>query len=560
MKNKCNILLFFIALAFSLVATGAVNDKETVAVYVTGGREEGANDILSASLKEAITKSKDYVAVERTTLFLQQLQKEQKYQMSGNVDYDIARLGKQSGAKYVCVAEIMSTSSGDFVTARLIGVESASVVATADGAEKITDIETLMHVSETIATQLVQDAAQSQSSKSKECVAVYVSGIGDEEETNKILGIKLVSAITKSVQYAAMERTDAFLKQLRNEQDYQTSGNVDDSQLAALGKQFGVQYVCAAKVSKAYGSKVLTASLIDVETAQVIVISKAALSSSDINSLISVTQKISKDIAGKTVAEVEAEAKAKAKEEAKAREKAETEAKMEAIKKQAFESITQNMVYVQGGTFTMGCTFDQESDCDSDEKPSRRITVNSFHISKYEVTQGLWEFVMENNPSFFKGYNRPVECVSWDDVQEFIHKLNAMTGKNYRLPTEAEWEYAARGGMQSRNYKYSGSNIIDEVAWYYDNSGSETHSVGTKKANELGIYDMSGNVYEWCQDWYDKYSKRTQINPQGSSNGSNRVIRGGNVYFNENYCRVANRHRKNPNGCDNDIGFRVVLP
>jgi formylglycine-generating enzyme required for sulfatase activity len=529
--------LIFCALAIA-AAAGAVKAKETVAVYVTGGQEEGANDMLSASLKEAITKSRDYVAVERTASFLQQLQREQKYQKSGNVDdSDIARLGKQSGAKYVCVAEMMPVSGGDFVTARLIGVESASVIATADGADKITDLEALMRVSETIAAQLLQDAAQNRTGRSKARVAVYVTGTDDGDGTNKILGIKLVSAITKSAQYAAMERTGAFLKQLRSEQSYQASGNVNDNQLAKLGRQFGVEYVCAAKVSKAYGSKALTVSLIDVETAEVTAISKAALSASDISSLISITQKISREIAGKTTAEVAAEE----------------------AKKRAIESLSSSMVFVQGGTFRMGCTQEQQGSCESDET-LHSVTVSSFSIGKYEVTQAQWKLIMGSNPSKFQGDNLPVENVSWHDAQEFIARLNDTTGKRYRLPTETEWEYAARGGAKSRGYKYSGSHNLNSVAWFEDNSGYSTHPVGSKLPNELGIYDMSGNVYEWCSDGYDSYPASAQQDPVGAGSGSYRVIRGGCRGSSATDCRVAYRSFKSPGSRYSLFGFRVVLP
>jgi len=213
------------------------------------------------------------------------------------------------------------------------------------------------------------------------------------------------------------------------------------------------------------------------------------------------------------------------------------------------------MVFVKGGTFKMGY-----HNGDSDEKPVHRVTVSDFYIGKYEVTQKQWRAIMGNNPSYFKGDNLPVENVSWDDVQEFLKKLNTKTGKHYRLPTEAEWEYAARGGVKSRGYEYAGSNNIDEVAWYDGNSGNKTHPVGTKKPNELSIYDMSGNVWEWCHDWYatNYYRNSPHYNPQGPSNGDSRVLRGGSWDYDAGNCRVANRYGDYPGYSDGNDGFRVA--
>ena len=186
------------------------------------------------------------------------------------------------------------------------------------------------------------------------------------------------------------------------------------------------------------------------------------------------------------------------------------------------------MVFVKGGTFIMGCTSEQGSDCDADEKPVHQVTLGDFHIGKYEVTQQEWQEVMGSNPSDFKNCDQcPVEKVSWDDIQQFLTRLKAKNGKTYRLPTEAEWEYAARGEASCRGYKYAGGNEPGNVAWYGDNSGSKAHPVGQKKANELGLHDMSGNGWEWCQDWYGDYSSEAQNNPKGPGNGDRRVLRGG---------------------------------
>ena len=223
------------------------------------------------------------------------------------------------------------------------------------------------------------------------------------------------------------------------------------------------------------------------------------------------------------------------------------------------DGINIDMVRVEARTFTMGATPEMENPFDW-EKPTHQVTLtNDYYIGKYEVTQALWQAVMGNNPSKFNGDNLPVENVSWNDCQEFISKLNRITGKTFRLPTEAEWEYAARGGKKSKGYQFSGSNNISDVAWYKDNSGSKTHAVGSKQANELGIYDMSGNVFEWCQDWFGSYSSSSQVNPISANSGSLRVIRGGSWNFNASFCRSSYRYGHSPDLRYDDLGLRLVL-
>ena len=243
------------------------------------------------------------------------------------------------------------------------------------------------------------------------------------------------------------------------------------------------------------------------------------------------------------------------------------------------------MVFVQGGTFTMGATEDQgTSDPYDDEYPSHQVTVSDFYIGKYEVTQQLWEYVMNysgtaadgstmsaydsdvwlgDDPSseYGVGPYYPAYYVSWEDIVNiFIPRLNKITGKTFRLPTEAEWEYAARGGNKNKGYKYSGSNTIGDVAWYNSNSSAMTHQVGTKAPNELGLYDMSGNVWECCSDWYDEnyYSSSPSNNPTGPSSGSYRVDRGGSWGNNARSCRVSYRDRSTPDYRDCYYGFRLV--
>ena len=213
------------------------------------------------------------------------------------------------------------------------------------------------------------------------------------------------------------------------------------------------------------------------------------------------------------------------------------------------------MVAIKGGTFQMGSN---EGD---DEKPIHSVTVSDFSIGKTEVTQAQWVAIMGSNPSSFKGDNLPVEQVSWDDVQVFLGKLNVKTGKTYRLPTEAEWEYAARGGKDSQGYTYSGSNTIADVAEYDGNNNKSTKPVAGRKPNELGLYDMSGNVWEWCSDWYGEnyYASLLQNNPQGPSTGSNRVFRGGSWPDHASYCRVAIRGLVTPYYRSYNLGFRLAL-
>ena len=222
----------------------------------------------------------------------------------------------------------------------------------------------------------------------------------------------------------------------------------------------------------------------------------------------------------------------------------------------AFAQPKIEMVFVEGGTFQMGSETG-----DKDEVPVHTVTLSSFNMSKYEVTQSQWRAIMNTDPSFFKLCDEcPVEMVSWNNAQEFIQKLNAQSGKNYRLPTEAEWEYAAKGGKNSKGFAYSGSNIIDSIAWYKNNSSRVPHIVGTREPNELGIYDMSGNVSEWCKDSWSKYSSSVDINPAVDKGNRDRIIRGCSFYWDSDKCSNSNRDAGMPGTAYEGIGFRLVLP
>ena len=230
------------------------------------------------------------------------------------------------------------------------------------------------------------------------------------------------------------------------------------------------------------------------------------------------------------------------------------------------KGITFPMVLIEGGEFQMGSAADDEG-AYANERPVHPVYLDSFYMTEFPVVQEEWIAVMGKNPSKFKGAQRPVEQVSWKDVQEFIERLNNMTKKSYRLPSEAEWEYAARGGVhrQKESYLYAGSDKLKEVGWYRGNSDKETKEVGLKYPNELGLYDMSGNVWEWCNDLYDRnyYSdckeRGVGKNPQGPEKGVSRVFRGGGCFNDPQYCRVASRSYLEPANRDSNLGFRLAL-
>jgi len=217
-------------------------------------------------------------------------------------------------------------------------------------------------------------------------------------------------------------------------------------------------------------------------------------------------------------------------------------------------------IFVKGGCYDMGDTF---GDGESDEKPVHNVCISDLYMGKYEVTQEQWKTIMDSNPSDFSfcGNTCPVEMISWDDTQEFIQKLNSKTGKSYRLPTEAEWEYVARSGNKKEKYAGTSSDSdLDSYAWYNSNSYDETHPVGQKKPNGIGLYDMSGNVYEWCQDWFssDYYRKSPRNNPQGPSSDGNRVLRGGSWLNEQALLRVSDRNDEKPSVRHRRIGFRLL--
>lgn len=226
------------------------------------------------------------------------------------------------------------------------------------------------------------------------------------------------------------------------------------------------------------------------------------------------------------------------------------------------EGVEVKMVWVEGGTFTMGSNVTPKGVklTYALARPEHRVTVDGYWIGAHEVTQALWTAVMGDNPSKFRGDSLPVECVSWLEAQQFVMRLSQMTGKHFRLPSEAEWEYAARGGRE-KGFPYAGCerSQLDNYCWYCVNSDGCTHPVGRLNPNALGLYDMSGNVAEWCQDWVEAYSEEEQTNPRGPKTGENRVLRGGHYNSTSAACTVYDRGWYLPSGKYELYGLRVVM-
>ncbi len=361
-------------------------------------------------------------------------------------------------------------------------------------------------------------------------------------------------AVANAPGYEGYDR--AAFDVIMKEQNFQRSGAVKDADIRRLGEMAGVQYVLVTEASSDGDGFFILAKLLDVETGQY---GNAVNTFCDASgqAIYKASNELGAQLFGGSVS-------------------GNSGGGRPALRNQDFTEtafgLNMRMIFVEGGSFTMGCTSEQGSDCESDESPSRYVTVNSFYIGMLEVTQSQWEKVMgtsvyqqknKANPDWpmrGTGADYPMYYVSWDEAKEFCRRLSQQTGKTYRLPTEAEWEYAARGGKKNEGTKYSGSNYLGSVAWYTDNSNSSTHPCGTKQANALGIYDMSGNVWEWCEDWYGNYVSYDTNNPKGATTGQRRVLRGGSWYGNASNCRVAYRYFNSPDyRYYYDYGFRVVL-
>lgn len=364
--------------------------------------------------------------------------------------------------------------------------------------------------------------------------------------------------------YEGYNRVD--MAQITGEHNFQRTGYVSDSDIKKLGSMTGAQYVLIAEATNYDATHILVfANLVDVETGRVTNSSIPKVAGIDPGQMYKDCAEVAKSLLGITTSGSNTSSYGGSFNNS-------TPSYNSSANQDFTEDawgINMKMIWVEGGEFMMGCTSEQGS-CDDDEQNVRRVTVDGFYIGMLEVTQSQWEKVVGTNiytqknkageyNTYSVGPDYPMCYVSWEEATEFCRLLSNKTGRTYTLPTEAQWEYAARGGKKADGTKYAGSNMIDVVAWYTDNSSS-THPCGTKRANALGIYDMSGNVWEWCKDWYSSsYTSYDTNNPTGPSSGSYRVNRGGCWGSRASNCRVAYRARSSSGNRDSRTGFRVVL-
>ena len=357
--------------------------------------------------------------------------------------------------------------------------------------------------------------------------------------------------IVMSGRYEVIDRGN--MNKILGEQKFQLSGCASGECIVEAGQLLGVGKIVTGSIGLVGKTYYLSLSVINVETGKIENVSEDKCECR-LDDLIDSSKRLVKKLLGAQIAEIKSASETK-------------QPSSSPFSKGGYtDTPSIETVFVKGGCYQMGDTF---GDGNSDEKPVHEVCLDDFYIGKYEVTQGQWKAVMGNNPSSFSscGDNCPVENVNWNDIQDFITKLNQKTENNpqapfgkgeFRLPTEAEWEYAARSGGKSE--KYAGSNDIDSVAWYSSNSGSKTHSVGTKASNSLGIYDMSGNVWEWVNDWYSSsyYSESPKNNPKGLNSGSSRVLCGGSWYDLARFARATIRSYVAPDYRGNLLGFRLA--
>lgn len=399
---------------------------------------------------------------------------------------------------------------------------------------------------------------QAQNGNERYNLAVYAMGLQEgkpiETSIKVIAQNTAITHLTGKGNYRLIERSTEFLKAIDKEMATQLSGNVADNQIAVLGEDFGAQKVCVVSIVIENGYMYVASRIVDVST-------KTSFESGQadepnyrgVSQVRPTVEKAISQLLGTpntTTSPIRSPVPG-------------------TDKHFTVNGVTFKMVFVKGGGLYLGCTSGSGS-CSSDEIPSHYVTLSDYYVGETEVTQALWKAVMgyNNNPSNWQGDRLPVEMVSWTDCNEFVSRVNSLLaeqlpqGYRFALPSEAQWEYAARGGQKSSGSLYAGSNNVNFVAWYSDNSGSRTHEVKLKAPNELGLYDMSGNVWEWCEDWYSSSWYSDNVNwtdPVNAFAGSYRVLRGGSWSYNASRCRVSNRYNDTAGSRNSYGGFRLAL-
>lgn len=388
-----------------------------------------------------------------------------------------------------------------------------------------------------------------------------VDRVGDVSlGVKNLLRQSITFGINRIPGYEGYNRVD--MTQINSEHNFQRTGYVSDADIKKLGVMTGAAYVLIAEATTYDAEHILVfANLVDVESGRITNSSIPKVAGIAPDKMYADCAEVAKSLLGISSSRTSPSPSSNS-------YNSNSYSRGQDFVENAWD-INMKMIWVEGGEFMMGCTSEQ-SDCGSGEQNVRRVTVDGFYIGMLEVTQSQWEKVVGTNIYTQKnktnasgtcgvGPDYPMYYVSWEEAMEFCRLLSNKTGKTYTLPTEAQWEYAARGGKKADGTKYAGSNMIDAVAWCTDNSSGSTHPGGTKRANALGIYDMSGNVWEWCKDWYSSsYTSYDTNNPTGPSSGSSRVYRGGSWYSNAACCRVAFRGNFSPGNRFSSIGFRVV--
>ncbi|MBR2369787.1 MAG: SUMF1/EgtB/PvdO family nonheme iron enzyme [Paludibacteraceae bacterium] len=385
----------------------------------------------------------------------------------------------------------------------------------------------------------------------------------------------LTHAISNSPGYEGYDRVD--MSAIMGEHNFQRTGMVSDSQIKQLGQMTGAAYVLIAEAA-IYDEQniIIAAKILDVEKGGVIASTPPSIANKDPMKMAEACKRICASLVGGNAGQSYNYSSNLSYTSQSSYGGYSTGGTNMTINLPSGDSFV--MVYVQGGQFSMGCTNDQQGGCESNESPAHFVTINDFYMGETEVTQGMWQAVMgtsiyqqrdkANRPEIYGvGSNYPMYYVNHSEAEEFCGRLNNLLrsqlpqGYKFRLPTEAQWEYAARGGIKDCPSLYAGSDYIGEVAWYDGNSNNSTHPVKTKDPNELGLYDMSGNVWEWCADWYNSsyYSSSPTDNPKNLSSGSDRVYRGGCWLNGAASCCVAFRGHCSPGDRASGLGFRLVL-